>query len=112
MGGVFRVWIKLSSEARGCFIAKDSALWIRHLTDTTSDWATNLVLYYLSQEHAGAFNLLYKDRKSWLPYKEGAIAGWKDWLHKWKTLTQLPRLQSLVPSYSTKPIPANSLITR
>jgi len=83
-GGVFRVWIKLPKESKDYFITRDSAYWIRHLADSNTDWATNLVLYYLTTENAGAFNLLYKDRKSWLPYKEGSIEKWKNWLHKWK----------------------------
>jgi hypothetical protein len=76
----YRIKLDMPESLIAYFKTKDSAFWIHHLMDTTSDWATNLVLYYLTKRDAAAFSALYRNRSGWLPYKKAEIEAWQSGL--------------------------------
>jgi hypothetical protein len=78
----YRINVELPEEAIIYFRSKDSAYWITHLTDTASDWATNLIMYFLTKRDASAFYALYINRSAWLPYKKSDIRDWREKLQK------------------------------
>jgi hypothetical protein len=47
------------------------------LADTTTDWATNLLLYEKYDREAFLFFTVIHARKDWLPMKKSDIAYWK-----------------------------------
>lgn len=47
------------------------------LTDTATDWATNLLLYEKYDKDAYLFSTVIKTRKEWLPIKKSEIDYWK-----------------------------------
>jgi hypothetical protein len=82
----YHIKIDMPNHLEKYLIVQDSTFWMNHLLDTSSDWATNLVLYYLSKREATFFITLYKNRTSWLPYKKQEIANWEILLHKKNSL--------------------------
>ena len=47
------------------------------LSDTTTDWSTNLLLYEKYDKDAFLFSTVIKSRKEWLPIKRSEITYWK-----------------------------------
>lgn len=56
--------------------ALSDAFLLRKLSDTTTDWAANLILY--SKYHKDAIPLMHSDRETWIRiHKEEDVAYWK-----------------------------------
>jgi len=58
--------------------------WISKLTDSTTDWATNLLLYYLYERDATQYKVNITNREYWLilNQKQKEIRYWKKYLPK------------------------------
>ncbi|MEP6844619.1 MAG: hypothetical protein ABI861_01385 [Panacibacter sp.] len=55
------------------------AFWSKRIMDDKSDWATNLILYYLNQKDASLL-MIYDSREKWLQIKDNEIDSWKQFL--------------------------------
>lgn len=60
----------------------DTTFWLRHLSAEKSDWATNLVLYYLFKKDAAVFVSIHKKRQQWLKLKQDDIDYWQNLFRK------------------------------
>jgi hypothetical protein len=58
----------------------DSTFWFKKLEDETSDWATNLVLYYLYDREAILIRTVENDRRKWMKIRKKEIDYWKIFL--------------------------------
>jgi hypothetical protein len=67
--------IPMNADTRDYLEKKDSVFWIAHLKDDETDWATNLVLYYLYEKDATIL-AHFRSRQKWLPLKAGDIQFW------------------------------------
>ena len=74
-----RIIVEMSTRLRQVLFEKDSLFWVTHLSDSTSDWATNLILYDLYKKDAMQF-VYFKDRERWLSIKNEEINYWKETL--------------------------------
>jgi hypothetical protein len=63
-------------------IKLDTTCWLRHLSAVKSDWATNLILYYLFKKDAAAFVSIHKKRQQWLKLKQDDIDYWQNLFRK------------------------------
>lgn len=73
------VSIRLSKQYRNFLLEKDSSFWFERLRNNDSDWATNLILYYLYDRDATPLTV-FKDRKKWLKIKNDDIKYWHEFL--------------------------------
>ena len=69
--------IDISKELKKYLFKLDDGFWLKHLSNETSDWATNLLLYYLYRRDAIVFLRIYTDREKWLRRKNEDIAYWE-----------------------------------
>jgi hypothetical protein len=58
-----------SKECKEGLLIQDTSFWMNRLRDEHQDWATNLVLFCLSEEDASRFGLANNTEK-WLMYKK------------------------------------------
>lgn len=75
------VEIPMNANTRDSLEKLDSAFWIAHLNDEKTDWATNLVLYYLYQKDATVLSV-FRTREKWLPLKADDIQYWTQYFRK------------------------------
>jgi len=68
---------KLTFEVKNNFDKLSKATIMQLLADTTTDWATNLLLYEKYDRDAYLFSTVIHKRKDWLPVKKSDIAYWK-----------------------------------
>jgi hypothetical protein len=75
--------LNLSVQCRHYLLEKDSTFWMNQLRDSHSDWATNLILYYLYKQNVNEF-MIYNNREKWLRIKNTEIYNWSKFfsLHK------------------------------
>ena len=76
------VTLEITKETKAHLLKKDSVFWISHLSNDQTDWATNLVLYFLYKKDATILFYLFSDRKKWVKYKNTDIDYWKKFLSK------------------------------
>jgi len=69
----------MSKQHREYLVTRDTAFWLKHLCDENSDWASNLILYYLFDKDASKF-IIYDRRKKWLKIKKEDVEYWKKFL--------------------------------
>lgn len=63
-------------------IKKDSIFWINKLSDETSDWAANLVLYYIFDREAVLIKAVENDRTKWMKIRTNEIEYWRKFLSR------------------------------
>lgn len=68
---------KLPQSVKDNFNKLSKATIMHLLADTTTDWATNLLLYEKYEKDAYLFTQVIHTRKDWLPLKKSDIAYWK-----------------------------------
>jgi hypothetical protein len=66
----------LDTSLRKYFKKLDTTFWMIHLEDDRTDWATNIVLYYLYDRDASEF-VVYPNRSKWLRIKKIEIDEWR-----------------------------------
>jgi len=73
------VSLRISKTYRDYLLGKDTVFWLERLQNDTSDWATNLVLYYLYDKDASRL-IVFNTRKKWLRIKEDDVKYWRKFL--------------------------------
>lgn len=73
------VRIRMPQNYKKYLLGKDTVFWSEHLRDENSDWATNLILYYLFDRDASTM-IIYDKRKKWLNVKKNEIEYWEKFL--------------------------------
>jgi hypothetical protein len=68
---------KLSQTVKDNFDKLSKATIMQLLSDTATDWSTNLLLYEKYDRDAYLFTTVIHTRKDWLPVKKSDIAYWK-----------------------------------
>ena len=76
------VELYLPKYVRDSLLKNDQKFWIDHLVGDSTDWATNLVLYYLHQRDAKLIQMLYPNREMWVSEKDREINYWSNFLFK------------------------------
>jgi hypothetical protein len=76
----YHVRLQMSKDERTYFLKKDTTFWLNRLCNENSDWATNLVLYYLFDRDASHF-IIFDKRIKWLKIKKNEILDWKKFLN-------------------------------
>jgi hypothetical protein len=71
--------VRMSKVYRNYLVKKDSVFWLDRLRNDRSDWATNLILYYLYDKDASTL-IVFNDRKKWLRIKYDDIRYWRKFL--------------------------------
>lgn len=79
----YYVDLKMSNDCREILLSKDGAFWMGKLQDSSSDWAANLILYYLFGRDASIL-LVAKDRTHWLRFKSKEMEYWEDYFESRK----------------------------
>jgi hypothetical protein len=69
----------MSKAYRNYLLERDTIFWLERLRNENSDWATNLILYYLYDKDASQL-IIFNVRKKWLRIKEDDIKYWKKFL--------------------------------
>jgi len=69
--------VVLPQNVKKNFSKLSKATVLQLLTDTATDWATNLLLYDKYERDAFLFSTVIKSRKEWLPIKKSEIDYWK-----------------------------------
>jgi hypothetical protein len=69
--------VDLPQNVKDNFSKLSKATIMQLLADTTTDWATNLLLYEKYDRDAYLFFTVIHTRKDWLPVKKSDIAYWK-----------------------------------
>ena len=78
--GVF-VSINMDKKLERELLHETNDFWLSKLKDNRSDWATNLVLYYLYNRDAATLLYINNDRKKWLKLKNYEIYYWTKWFN-------------------------------
>jgi hypothetical protein len=81
-GATYHVVIDMPRDIRKKLLRKKFDFWQSKLDSDSTDWASNLVLYYLYDRDAIAVTVVKDDRRKWLSIKEREIKYWKDFLDK------------------------------
>lgn len=68
---------KLPKSVKDNFNKLSKTIIMQLLADSTTDWATNLLLYEKYNRDAYLFFTVIHARKDWLPMKKSDIAHWK-----------------------------------
>jgi hypothetical protein len=61
-------------------LTKDTTFWLPRLRNMHSDWASNLLLYYVYNGNAQSLAVLYNTTEKWLSVKRIEIKSWQDFL--------------------------------
>jgi len=72
--------IDMPKKTKKFFLRQNFEYWKAKLTDTTSDWAANLVLYFIYERDAMNIKHLKNDINLWRSTKENQISFWKEFL--------------------------------
>lgn len=80
------VGIEMNLKTYNSFLKRSEDFWLSHLRDSSSDWATNLVLYNLYKRDAFIIKHGIKDRNKWMPLKEDDINYWTHFLDSVKNV--------------------------
>ena len=68
--------LHLSKQVKNCLLGLDSTFWLNQLHNPHSDWASNLILYYIYEED-GSTIAAFPNREKWLQIKYGEIYKWQ-----------------------------------
>jgi hypothetical protein len=71
--------LQMSKAYRDYLLERDTAFWLERLRNDNSDWATNLILYYLYDIDASRL-IVFNVREKWIRIKEDDIKYWKKFL--------------------------------
>jgi hypothetical protein len=74
--------VTLSKNQQQYLLCQPFDFWESKLQDTTSDWATNIVLYYLYEKDAFLYAFIFTDRNKFLAKKNDEINFWKDFINE------------------------------
>ena len=72
--------MNMSKRIKKQLLKKSLSFWLDNLTNEKSDWATNIVLYYIYEREAMAIAAINDKRENWLQIKENEIEYWGKFL--------------------------------
>ena len=72
----YHLMVSLPEKLKKSLLQKDSIFWLKKFDDEKSDWAANVLLYYIYERDA-ALLVVYNTRDAWLPYKQNQVRYWR-----------------------------------
>ncbi|MGZ3923981.1 MAG: hypothetical protein ACXVBJ_09440 [Flavisolibacter sp.] len=83
-GPRYFVLIEMPKKLKKYFLSKDTEFWMKSLTDTTSDWAANLILYYIYEKDALIMTFIGRGLIKWSAIRTEEIEAWREFLTRRK----------------------------
>ena len=72
--------VVMEKKLRDSLLQKNFDFWKREFDNPISDWAANLLLYYLYNREASAIIAIEKNKSLWMTAKKNEVSYWERFL--------------------------------